>query len=188
MDRQPARSGLRWGRHAKFCFKRPHSSSFCLFCFPESTPAYALIFAHSVRQTPAFPIDSPQAVSQRSQVLRKLPFARSFLAAPRRHPVRCIGAAQSCGIAMAWNGGPRTCRYQSLPAAAGPGNRSLTIQFASGSHSLRMAHAGCLRSTGRLKSRPVRSLCAAITSGVFRQFERRADMKSFRLSGLLEKN
>src|SRR2546430_17075095 len=88
---------------------------------------------------------------------------------------------------MAWNGARRTCLYQSLPATAGPGNHSPTIQFANGLRSLRMAHAGCLRSIGRSKSHRVRSLPVAITFGAFRPFERRAAMKSFRLSGPLEK-
>ena len=70
------------GTAAKFCFKPRHSSSCCLSCFRESIPAYALIFAPAVWQTPAFPSDSPRAISQRLQIRRPLLFARSFLAAP----------------------------------------------------------------------------------------------------------
>ena len=81
----------------------------------------------SVRQAPAFPIDFLPAASQPLQILRRLPFARSFLAVARRHLVRCIGV----GVVM-WHCNGMEWRAPYVPvvnlfhATAVPGNHSPT--------------------------------------------------------------
>ena len=177
----------RWGRHAKSGLSGPARRPLVRFVSPNQYWLTLSIFARAIWRALDFRSISPGSIAALANS-SEIAFRAEFPGIPRRHPVRCIGVAQSCGIAMAWNGARRTCRYQSLPAAAGPGNCPKEIQFASGLRSPHMAHAGCLRSIGLLKFHPVRSLRVAIISRAFRQFERCADMKSFRLSEPLEKN
>ena len=152
--------------------------SSCSSSFHESVPDSGLNFATFVRPVPVFPIAYLRAASHRLRILRVPLSARSFPGATLGRPVPCIGAGQSCGIATEWNGEPRTRQRQSLVR---PTNPPVGIRFDSALRSRRTVRAGCSRSIGRLKYLGAQCLYAAIISGAFSRFEKRAGMRSFHL-------
>src|SRR5262249_15708287 len=80
----------------------------------------------SVRQTPPFLIAFRQEAWQLLEILRRSPFARSFLESAPGCLVRCIGAGSSRCVATVWNGELRTRYGRSLhlPHTTSPAARA----------------------------------------------------------------